>query len=704
MFSPSDERDGGSSRRLLRAIFPPMKFRVLLCSALVVARAAAAVPAPPLADAAPDVQRGLTLTFTTPDGQTDTRTARFVQLFVPAGAAPTPFLPPGAFAAKWEGEIHVPLRTPVTFTAESSGGFTLSVNGVSVLDDANAKTGKRVSLAKGANKIVAELKRPEQGDAFTSLRWAARDFPTEPMPPTAFRHDVNATALRTGERLRQGRMLFAQLRCAACHEGGALVPPRGTGMPELAQDAPLLGEYGARFQETWMAHWISDPHAIRPGTLMPKVFAAKPGEVAQEAADLAAYFATLGTPSEKPIDAALAPAGGALFANLGCIACHSKPDAAAADSHGRVALAHVKAKWQPAALTAYLKNPQEHFPGTRMPHFRLGGEEAARLTAYLVVNAKRDFPAGPKGDAAKGSALLVSANCLNCHAGTPPMTTPNLDATLADGWTKGCMAPDAAARGKAPDFALTAAQRGALLAFAGTDFASLKQDTDAEFADRQIANLRCTACHGRDGEGSVWSKLDAEMAPLQAAAPHEEGEHQPAFSTALPPLTLLGEKLQTDWMAKFIAGQDAEKPRPWLIPRMPGFPAPLTAPLARGLAHQHGLPLQDAPLTPDAELAKAGETLLGAEGGFNCVTCHGVGAKPPTAVFEAPGINLGLSAQRLRHGYYLRWVMYPLRIDPDTKMPRFSDDEGRTPLTDRFDGDAVRQFDAIWHHLHSVPK
>jgi hypothetical protein len=73
-------------------------------------------------------------------------------------------------------------------------------------------------------------------------------------------------------------------------------------------------------------------------------------------------------------------------------------------------------------------------------------------------------------------------------------------------------------------------------------------------------------------------------------------------------------------------------------------------------------------------------------------------------VFEAPGINLGYTPERLRKGFYHRWVMHPLRIDPDTKMPRFSDDEGKTPLTDLYEGVAKEQFEAIWQHLRAVPK
>lgn len=674
-----------------------MKFSPVLLL-LLAGLARAAVEAPPLPEAAPKATPGLALTFTTPDGKTDARTARLVALFVPAGQAPTPFLPAGAFTATWQGAIVSPLRAEHTLRAESSGGFLLTINGAPVADGATVK------LNKGANPILATLPRAATGDTFLRLKWSGRDFPTEPIPPTVFSHDASLKALREGDRLRAGRLLFAQLHCAACHQAGSILPPRGEGMPELAQDAPVFDQPGAKYRETWLAHWIADPHSIRPHSLMPRVFPAEPGEIPQPAADLAAYLASLGTPAEAtPIDEALVPEGGALFANLGCIACHSRPDAEGLDERDRVPLAHIAAKWHPPALTAWLKDPAKTYQWNRMPHFRLSDEEAQRLTAYLVVNARREFVAGPKGDATRGGALLATTGCLQCHAGVPPTTAPTLAATVEESGTTGCLAATDDARGMAPDFALSARQRDALLAFASTGFASLKQDPPDEFAERQIQNLRCTACHSRDAQPSLWSQLEDETAPLQAAAPLEEGEGKPIFTTALPLLTWLGEKLRAEWTAPFIAGHSGEHLRPWLIARMPGFAAP-SAPLARGLAYQHGYPFAEPTVKPDPTAATAGETLLGEQGGFNCTTCHGVAERPGTAVFEAPGPNLALTPTRLRYDYYLRWVLHPQRLDPETKMPRFADDDGKTPLTDFFEGDARKQFDAIWHHLQGLKK
>lgn len=664
-----------------------------------------AVQAPPIGPLMPALRQGIAVTFTAA-GVSDTRDGRLVALYVPADQCATPFLRPGPFAAKWEGEIASPLRAQYTFSADSLGSYVVSIDGASVLEGSGPVEGKPVQLKKGANHLVVEYKSPPAGDAMMRLYWKGSDFPAEPVQPASLSHNASDAALRTGERLREGRLLFAQLHCTACHDPAGLVPKGdASAMPELAQDAPVFAEFGARFQEAWLAHWINDPHSIRPHALMPRMFQSAPaGTIDPRAADIAAYLVSLGKPIDAPVAEDLAPKGAALFANLGCVACHTAPEPSGKDEFDRVPLAHLKAKWQATALREYLKNPQALYRWTRMPNFRLSDGEAAELTAFLMSGNQREFAAGPKGNAANGAQLAVSAGCLNCHAGIPPAAQPKLADTLKAGWTSGCMAVDEAKRGAAPDFALDAPQRSALLALAAAGFDSLQRDNPAEFLQRQFVNLRCAACHPRDGDSNIWSQLDSEVSALQAGAPLEVGEGKPAAGTSAPLFTWLGEKLKTDWAAKFIAGESPYKPRPWLIARMPGFGV-YSAGLAQGLALDHGFPIEiPQEAAPDPALLKAGATLVSENGGFNCTTCHGLGERPPTAVFEAPAINFAYTHERIRHGCFHRWVNFPLRIDPETKMPRFADDSGKTALTDFFGGNASQQFEAIWQYIGTVKK
>jgi hypothetical protein len=104
--------------------------------------AAAAAPAPagglpdapPVpAEAADVVQPGLSLTFaragTDPTTSSDTRTARFVSLYVPAGTPPTPFLDAGPFVAVWEGALNMRLRDTYLFSAQGNGKLTVTIGG-----------------------------------------------------------------------------------------------------------------------------------------------------------------------------------------------------------------------------------------------------------------------------------------------------------------------------------------------------------------------------------------------------------------------------------------------------------------------------------------------------------------------------------------------------------------------------------------------
>ncbi len=648
-------------------------------------------------------QPGLAVSFSAA-GKADARTARLAALYVPKGSPATPFLPAGAFSATFTGQIDSSLRAEYTFIVEVRGQVKVSINGQPILDAAGAAAAqyadKTVQLNKGANPVLIEYLSDGEEDAQLRLDWASKDFPREPVPPTAWTHLANAAA-SAGEQVREGRMLFATRHCASCHAAGALVASDGTGMPELLATAPDLMDAGARFQTPWLAAWVQNPRAIRPDATMPHV-----PLVPEQAADIAAYLATLGTPAKvivEKADAEAALAGGGVFANLGCIACHTAPDFSEKDEHARIPLAHVRGKFQRAALLEFLKMPGMHSPWTRMPNFRLSDPEAAQLTAYLLGSAKAEFPA-TNGDAAKGKTLVTSVGCVNCH--TLPgiekseLKAPALAAVMkaAD---KGCLAEQP---GTAPDFGFTPAQRDALRAFVKTDLASLKQDVFAEFAERQVRHMNCIACHPRDARQSTWQLVESEMSALQnaAPAPAEELEGAPIAGTAVPHLTWFGEKLHTGWMSAFIAGAAPTKPRPWLTARMPGFGAPAGG-IANGLAHQHGFPLTDAPESAvNKEKATNGEKLIGADGGFNCTTCHGVKDMAATAVFEAPGTNLGSATDRLRKGYYLRWLLAPLRIDAETKMPKFSEDGVTTQLTDVLGGKAGEQFEAIWEYLRSL--
>lgn len=656
------------------------------------------------ADAEKPDAPGLTLVVerrdVAPSLPADARIARTVALYVPQGSPPSDFTAPGPFRATFRGDLNLRLRSYVRFHAEGRGKFTLTLNGAAVLetsgDDLSRTVSNEIRLNKGKNQLVATYESPASGDASLRLFWSSKSFAPEPLPPMLLSRAAPDAATARSLQAREGQFLIAQLRCTKCHLASGV--DAKAGMPELAMDAPDLTDVGARLSQNWLAAWIQDPRALRPDAHMPRVV-----KDVQSAADVAAYLSSLGSPSTAGANGN-AEAGGRLYANLDCIACHTTPDAPA-DDPTRVPHNLVAAKFTAASLKAFLLKPTAHYAWSPMPDFHLSDAEAEDLTAFLRTGGKPVTPALP-GDVGRGKQLVASAGCLNCHtlgSETAKRAAPALDSLASDTLGRGCLGADTTSRGRAPDFALQSDQRAAIATFLSTDRTALTRTCAPEFAERQITAMRCTACHARDGNESLLAQaLDAQVQALRQKYPNPPpapGELLAAEQKP-PMLTYAGGKLRPDWMEQFIGGKITYKPRYFLRARMPASAARAKL-LAAGIAQGEGCPPALPPNPkPDANLAEAGRKLAGKvpNVGFSCTQCHAAADVPPFAAFEAPSINFKYVAERLRHDYYFRWMHDPLRIDPASKMPRFDDAEGKTGLP-AFGNDAKQQFEAIWQYL-----
>jgi mono/diheme cytochrome c family protein len=675
---------------------------------------------PPLADLESKDAPGLTLRIEAAGGASghalaDLRVTRMLALYVPAGSAPSAFTA-GPYKATFEGDISMRLRDFLFFSPRGRGKLNLTINGKPVLDlsgDFADKISESTRLNKGKNHLVAVYEPLPNTDGELRLFWATKTTLPEPVPPGVLSHHNGDRSLRQSLRVREGRLLVAQLRCTKCHIVDGLADGKA-GMPELAMDAPSLEQAGWRLSPEWMAAWISNPRKLRPTAHMPRLLETNDA-VAPGARDIAAYLFSLRTPD--PLYApekGSAEAGGQLFVNLNCVACHISPErkgeSQGGAEAGRISLAHVNGKFYSGALKVFLLNPSANYAWISMPNFRLSAQEAENLATYLRSAGAKAPDAAPNGNPAVGEQLFRTAGCVNCHSlgrNRPPPEKTKLpiafDAISKEGWTHGCMSADAAGRKRAPDFSLTEAQRSALLAFAATDRLSLKQDTAAEFSQRQFVALRCAACHARDGHESLLATdLDAENQELRNKfpAPPISGGEGMAPDQRAPILTWAGEKLRPEWTAKFIAGKIPYKPRYYLRARMPGFVTQADL-LARGLTEEHGCaPFYPPSGPPDKKLAEIGQMLAGKapNQSFGCTQCHSINQQAALAPFEAPAINFMHVTSRLREDYYYRWIHDPLRVDPETKMPRFDDADGKTGVP-VFDNDAKKQYEAIWNYL-----
>lgn len=607
---------------------------------------------------------GLALTYTV-GAASDTVSAPNAWLYVPAGQPPTPFLSAGKFTATFTGFISVDLRGDYLFKAEASGTVKVELGTNIVLEFTGdgkkaSEPTKPVRLGKGNNALKVTFTSPASGDAMLRLLWSEKGSLWEPVHAGMVSRAVGNESLVQQNKLRLGRELFFEARCAKCHTTDA-------GAPELTMDAPSFEGIGVRRHFGWMANWILDPKAQRATATMPKLLHGPTAQADAEAiaAFLASQTGARDTGELKNDDESIESAK-KLVEALHCTGCHNVPNIGDPDAT-KLNLTHVNAKFPPAALLAFLKNPGTHYAWTRMPKFNFKDGEAEQLAGFLSSIAPMAKQPGPPTDAAilaRGKQLVQSSGCLNCHTlklDNQFKAKPLVDLAAAQ-WTAGCLAE--AAAGKAPHYEFARAEREALQAFAATDRASLKRHVPVEFADRQARNLNCTSCHGQ----------------LDGFTRYE----------------LLGGKLKPEWMAQFIAGETKYKPRHWLAHRMPAFPK-YAADFAIGLAMTHGFPPQTPAEPPlDVELAKVGQKLIGVDGGFSCISCHSVGTAKAAQVFESEGINFSYAVERIQRAYYERWTRNPLRIEPQTKMPVYFQDDGSSPLPDVLGGDTAKQLDAFW--------
>ena len=554
------------------------------------------------ADAAPepeDLRRGLVTIFTdkTAPPVEIVRLEPTVAVSLQANEAAHPRLRPDGGTVVWKGYINVIRSGAYHFQANLRGRFRMTIGGKEVLsgdvpdEKPQLKEGADLRLDAGVVPLVAEYTRPA-GVARVEVYWQGPGFRLEPLPFDVLGHlPAQATPqLEHDARLEQGRFLAEQYACVRCHRPAA-ADRMAAGL--TSTQGPDLSQIGARDNAGWIERWLASPHAMRSGAIMPVMFAADDAGKAERYA-VAHYLASLGGPARdraRPLNEKdrtdSVHRGQALYNSLGCTACHSAADVKAAKTSqtsfiasevSHFPLTGLGSKTTPERLALYLQDPLAHDPSGRMPRMLLQQNEMLDLAHFLCQSKIEglsptlpEAPPAPKGEDwnAIGKRLVVAKGCVNCHAilpagkpegdGSPFLALDDLkNMKSAD---KGCLAEDAAQRGKAPDFGFAAADRDALRLFLAEGLTGAGSPAPAHAARETIRRLNCLACHNRDGEGGLSVEIVEQLRKFQNAESAE---------AVLPPvLTGVGHKLRTPWMKQVLL--DAGRARPWMSLRMPQF-------------------------------------------------------------------------------------------------------------------------------------
>lgn len=170
--------------------------------------------------------------------------------------------------------------------------------------------------------------------------------------------------------VQRGAALVKARACRACHLIGG----------EGAMVGPALDQVMLRRPKDWLRKWLSDPAAMKPGTLMVEFDWSE-----EEFRAIFAYLAQFQTPVDGAAILAheknTARAGEMLIEAYQCGACHKVTDQSGRPIYPE--LTTVKDRRTPEWEKQWLKDPQLVKPGTFMPTFGFSAEEINAIVDYL---------------------------------------------------------------------------------------------------------------------------------------------------------------------------------------------------------------------------------------------------------------------------------------------------------------------------------
>ncbi len=624
-------------------------------------------------------------------------------------------LPRDGFSVTWEGLVRVEYPGTYRFQVAGSSRARVFLDGRQVFPAAAGESQPAVSLAGAACPIRVCCDVPADGTQ-VRLIWSSDSFPAEVVNSRYLLHLVQAEdSVARDLAWRRGRLLVQRYGCGRCH------PIPGidrSGRPGLAMPHVL------EMKPEWVAAWLRDPQAVRPGTRM-----GSPGGTPQEMEVLISNLLALveQPPVRERIDAkwhcggrpdpldqgdaaqVLVPEGRQRFYELGCSACHAPETPELIDPTRGPSLADVGSKWPRAYLRQLMLDPVGRHPTGGCPRYELVADDVDRLVAYMSTfelpksgETDKNSPAVPTKTVLKlspGQMLLdpkvlpdVKAPFLgrSCHACHSPEGTlvdgPVLAPPLSES-EKGCLRADRSASW-APQYHLPAEDRAAVIEFLSRPILEPSPVASCELARRTMEErLNCLGCHRRNGAGGE---------PLTATLPAWLSANSKAelAATTPPDLSGVGSRLLRPWILQVLDGK-AKSNRPWLTVKMPSFglsEAERTA-IADRLAVEDFIPDLDriADQSLPRNLPAVGPELI-SQRGFNCVNCHCLREEEYTP--GKPGPILSMATGRVSRQWYHRWLSGPSRILPATPMPTFD-----KPAPSIAGGDGFTQREIIWRYL-----
>jgi cytochrome c2 len=541
-----------------------------------------------------------------------------------------------------------------------------------------------------------------------------------------------------------GRELIMRMGCYACHK---IDYPAFTDLP---RPGPSLERVASKTDPAWAYKWIEAPRDFHPTTWMPHFFFQEniEGEVNEERqrAEIRSVVAYIWDHSEK-ISYPAPPRGSsergeALFNSIGCTGCHLRDADASRDEffpqvnrmHGPN-LIRTGSKVNPGWLFAWLKNPRDYNPETRMPSLRLTDQEAADLVAYLMSSRDPAFEnltlpevdgevrdalvldylqntntieqsqallAGMDGgerDVYLGKQTISKYGCFGCHNVAGFEGTKPIGVELTEEGSKPIHQFDFGHIHEVPhtrhDWIKTKMLRPRIWDEGKQtvkDYNELYRMPNFGMSEREAEAIVANVL-GFTKESVVTARR-ADQTPGAAALAdgrklitrfncqgcHLIEGHGQAIKTSItdpgfwpPNLAAEGARVQSDWLFGYLHDPSTESMRPWLNVRMPtfGFKDDDVNTVLSYFAAREG---RDTFLSVPGRPDERDLTVgKGVFAMLQCAKCHPAGPVDTGAGVSAAELapSLLLARARLRHDWVADWIKDPLSFITGTKMPVF---------------------------------
>ena len=237
-----------------------------------------------------------------------------------------------------------------------------------------------------------------------------------------------------------------------------------------------------------------------------------------------------------------------------------------------------------------------------------------------------------------------------------------------------------------PHFGLSEAQRAELVEELGGERGAPPREASPEAEVRRV--LAGARCTACHARGA-----EGGPAPSRRDFFFSDGEIDLGEEGRIPPhLDNVGAKLTAAALHGVLV--EGERVRPYLLTRMPQFGPEALGSFASAVQAADAPEGADAPPDFDAELAAVGRRRVGTKG-FGCIQCHTFAGYDSLGI---PAVDLALVDGRIRYPWFRELLRDPGAINMNTRMPGFWID-GESPLQDVLGGDKDAQIDAIWSYL-----